>query len=169
LQKNKGFTLIELVIVIVILGVLSSVAIPKFINLKGDAVLSSMDSLVGVIESADQLVYMKAAILNVQDESSATITIDGTEIATVYGYPAGTADGIVKVIENNAFSYSDDDIIDGSNGYWYSRESIYTGAWIYWPSIYGENAGSLQCYIRYRQPTASESLPVIDLVTSECD
>jgi len=87
-KSNQGFTLIELVIVIIILGILGATAIPKFINLRSDAVLSTMDTLVGVIESADQIVYMKAAIEGVQDESSATITIDGTNIATVYGYIA---------------------------------------------------------------------------------
>lgn len=170
IHKNNGFTLIELIIVIIILGVLSSVAIPKFINLKSDAVLSSMDSLVGVIESADQLIYMKAAILNVQDESATTITIDGEDIKIVYGYPAGTADGIVKVIENNAVTYTSGNNND-TNEYWYSRASTLSGvtAWVYWPSIYGENAGSLVCYIRYRQPTSSGSLPVIDLETSECN
>lgn len=169
-KSNQGFTLIELVIVIIILGILGATAIPKFINLRSDAVLSTMDTLVGVIESADQIVYMKAAIEGVQDESSATITIDGTNIATVYGYPAGTAEGIVKVIENNAVTYTSGSNND-TNEYWYSRASTLSGvtAWVYWPSIYGENAGSLVCYIRYRQPTSSGSLPVIDLETSECN
>ncbi len=139
LKRNQGFTLIELVIVIVILGLLSATAIPKFISLKSDAVLSTMDTLVGVIESADQLVYMKAAILGEQDAPSATITIDGKEVDIVYGHPAGSADGIVKVIENNAVEYINNGEADG---YWYSRASTNANnAWVYWPSIYGENAG----------------------------
>lgn len=170
-KSNQGFTLIELVIVIIILGILSATAIPKFISLRSDAVLSTMDSLVGVIESADQIVYMKAAIEGVQDESAATITIDGDEIDIVYGYPAGTAGGIVKVIENNAVDYATR-ASDDSNGYWYSRKSTNSNnAWVYWPSIYGENAGSLKCYIRYNEVENIDvkPVPVIDIVTTECD
>lgn len=96
LQLNKGFTLIELVVVIVILGILAATAAPKFIDLTGDAKESVMQGVQGSINSAINLANAKALV---SGETGATGEIQiGTEFyALVYGYPAaagaGTADG----------------------------------------------------------------------------
>lgn len=58
-MKNNGFTLIELVVVIVILGILSVVAAPKFINLKDDAIQANMLAMKGAISSAETLIALK--------------------------------------------------------------------------------------------------------------
>ena len=54
---NRGFTLIELVVIIVILGILSAVAIPKYISLEDEAQNSTGEALVGAIESASMINY----------------------------------------------------------------------------------------------------------------
>ena len=54
-QAQRGFTLIELVMVIVILGVLAAVAIPKFVDLKGDAVSASTQGVAGALSSASAI------------------------------------------------------------------------------------------------------------------
>jgi MSHA pilin protein MshA len=56
-QVQRGFTLIELVMVIVILGVLAAVAIPKFVDLKADAQLASMQGVAGAAASASAINY----------------------------------------------------------------------------------------------------------------
>ncbi|MDE2417238.1 MAG: type II secretion system protein [Burkholderiales bacterium] len=56
-QVQRGFTLIELVMVIVILGVLAAVAIPKFVDLKSDAQLASMQGVAGAAASASAINY----------------------------------------------------------------------------------------------------------------
>lgn len=60
-KKNNGFTLIELIIVIVILAVLASTAIPKFIDIKGDANLATVKGTAGALSSAIELAHMKWA------------------------------------------------------------------------------------------------------------
>ena len=55
--KQRGFTLIELVMVIVILGVLAVVAIPKFIDLRNDAVVAATAGVAGTLSSASAINY----------------------------------------------------------------------------------------------------------------
>jgi prepilin-type N-terminal cleavage/methylation domain-containing protein len=57
LNKERGFTLIELVIVIAIIGILSAVAIPKFINLSTNAQAAATSAIAGALASANSNNY----------------------------------------------------------------------------------------------------------------
>ena len=61
-HAKNGFTLIELIIVIVILGILAAVAIPKFIDLRSEAEKSAVESFAGAISTARTLWIAKAAV-----------------------------------------------------------------------------------------------------------
>lgn len=61
-NKNNGFTLIELIIVIVILGILAVVAAPKFIDISSDAKIAVLNSLSGQFKSTISLVQAKARV-----------------------------------------------------------------------------------------------------------
>lgn len=52
MNKQKGFTLIELVIVIAVLGILAAIAIPKFVDLQTDALNASKKGMSGAVKSA---------------------------------------------------------------------------------------------------------------------
>ena len=94
MKRQGGFTLIELVVVIVILGILAVTAAPRFLNLQDDARNASLQGLKGAIDGAAGIVYGKAAIDGV--EASGAANVDG--IATAFGYPDATSSGIVAAV-----------------------------------------------------------------------
>ena len=94
MKRQGGFTLIELVVVIVILGILAVTAAPRFLNLQDDARNASLQGLKGAIDGAAGIVYGKAAIDGV--EASGASNVDG--ITTAFGYPTADATGIESAV-----------------------------------------------------------------------
>ncbi|MFA0486688.1 MULTISPECIES: type II secretion system protein [unclassified Vibrio] len=100
MKRQGGFTLIELVVVIVILGILAVTAAPRFLNLQDDAKNATLEGLAGAIQGASGIIYGKAAIAGIESTSGAVSTGVGTqEIETFLGYPEATSTAISAIVQ----------------------------------------------------------------------
>ncbi|WP_133407768.1 type II secretion system protein [Parashewanella tropica] len=87
-NKSAGFTLVELVTVIVLLGILSVIAAPKFIDFQHDARASVIKSIKGSLKSVHDMVYMKSTAQgNLSDLIGKTQIGNGQAIDVHYGHP----------------------------------------------------------------------------------
>lgn len=156
----QGFTLIELIIVIVILGILAVIVTPKFIDISNDARVASMQGLKGAVESGAELVFMKAAIQGLQNNAAATVDIDNDgvgDIATQYGYP--TFIGMVDAVEIEDWHYA-----AGGDKFWVGFSDHNGG-------LKGQTNNGLGirrsgCYFQYFPPNASGEKPIYSVPTS---
>ncbi|MDE1232975.1 type II secretion system protein [Vibrio aestuarianus] len=145
MKRQGGFTLIELVVVIVILGILAVTAAPRFLNLQNDARKSSLQGLKGALDGAAGIVYGKAAIEGLETKSSATKTKDGIE--TIYGYPTASADGIAEAVVGLSSDWTFQ--VSGSSPAAYLitfKDSKLTDA---------SSVANTNCYVTYTEATSS--------------
>jgi MSHA pilin protein MshA len=102
IKTRKGFTLIELVVVIVVLGILAAFAIPRYINITSEARIAAVNGMAGGLRSAVALA--RAKYQTVGTMTLATVDMDGTAVACAVGtgIPTGAAGGIGLALQDTA-------------------------------------------------------------------
>lgn len=115
-EKGRGFSLIELILVIVILGILSATAWPYFSNFQKDARIAAIQGIKSAVHSACTMAYSKSVIAKNEKDENAGICLEGTalmncdenaQVLLTYGRPKALKRGIVDAIFMQAVKYSD--------------------------------------------------------------
>ena len=166
--KQEGFTLIELIVVIVILGILAVTAAPKFIDLQGDARASALQGLAGAMKGAATLVHGKALVANkVSSSGNQYVCIGSTSqsscnenskdaVRVKCGFPDATEDGILRALDGT-FS------TDGNSDWTFKFKPWESGATQILVSVKGmtfpdayqtekPETYTNQCYVFYNTP-----------------
>lgn len=154
-SSEQGFTLIELIVVIVILGILAAFAIPRFVNLQNDARRSVLQGVSGSLQAASALAYSKALVSTpAQTGTSGTISVPGAgtngTVALAYGYP--TVASISTMLQDTT------NIGVNTN----------TTTAIFWPTSAGNSAN---CNVTYTAATSSVgnlAAPTVVTNSSDC-
>ncbi len=105
MKSTKGFTLIELVIVIVLLGILSVTAAPRLLNLQEDAKRSVMHGVKASLEFVIEGVNYKSIIQGTDRQREVFTEVNGVQIQTYYGYPQEIWENKLEHLMEHSFTY----------------------------------------------------------------
>ena len=97
INKQAGFTLIELIMVIVILGVLSAFALPRFADLGGNARAASINGLAASLKAAANIAH--AQTLANGGAQGVSVDLEGATITMIGFYPTANATGITSAAQ----------------------------------------------------------------------
>lgn len=166
-RTQSGFTLIELIVVIAILGILAATALPRYINAQQQARVAKAQGIYGAIRSAAALAKAQALVSNVTTTGAATVTMESQVIDLINGYPVATTgdNNPIPGAGNRGILVAAqlDDVADQVT---YNGGGAGAGSTL---NVRINGAGTpATCQVSYTSPATAAGSPVISVVTTGC-